>query len=74
VLTARGSDYSHGGPLHAMDFQETYLRTIFGFIGVTDVTFMHCQGVAAGDDAREVQLARSLAMIKGAFADVHATG
>lgn len=50
VLTARGGDYSADGPIHAMDHQTPYLRTVLGFMGLTDVTFIHAQGVAKGDD------------------------
>jgi FMN-dependent NADH-azoreductase len=42
-VTARGSDYSAAGPLHAMDFQEPYLRSIFGFVGITDIDFVYAQ-------------------------------
>ena len=50
VLTARGGDYSADGPIHAMDHQTPYLRTVLSFMGLTDVTFIHAQGVAKGDD------------------------
>ncbi len=42
-VTARGSDYSSGSPLHPYDFQEPYLRSIFGFIGITDIEFISVQ-------------------------------
>jgi len=42
-VTSRGSDYSPGSPSHPYDFQEPYLRAIFGFIGITDLTFIHVQ-------------------------------
>lgn len=42
-ITSRGSDYSAGSPYAAFDFQEPYLRTIFGFIGITDIEFVHAQ-------------------------------
>lgn len=42
-FTARGGDYSAQGPMHAMDFQEPYLRSIFGFIGITDLKFINMQ-------------------------------
>jgi FMN-dependent NADH-azoreductase len=29
--------------MHAYDFQEPYLRTIFGFIGITDIDFIMVQ-------------------------------
>jgi FMN-dependent NADH-azoreductase len=41
--TARGSDYSAGSPLQELDFQEPYLRSIFGFVGITDVDFIRVQ-------------------------------
>jgi len=42
-VTARGGDYSPNSPLHAYDFQEPYLRAIFGFIGITDIEFIAVQ-------------------------------
>ncbi len=42
-ITSRGSDYSAQSPYAPFDFQEPYLRTIFGFIGITDIEFVHAQ-------------------------------
>ena len=42
-VTARGSDYSANSPIHALDFQEPYLRSIFGFVGITDIDFVRVQ-------------------------------
>ena len=42
-ITSRGADYSPTGPMGAYDFQEPYLRAIFGFVGVTDIEFVHAQ-------------------------------
>ena len=42
-VTARGSDYSAQSPGHAFDFHEPYLRSIFGFVGITDIDFVHVQ-------------------------------
>ena len=58
VFTARGGVYSQG-PGAAMDFHETYLRAMLGFIGLTDVTFIHAEGLAMGQDAVEQALADS---------------
>ncbi|GLQ48709.1 FMN-dependent NADH-azoreductase [Dyella flava] len=44
VVSSRGGVYSTG-PAAAMDFQESYLRTVFGFIGATDVEFIRAEGV-----------------------------
>jgi FMN-dependent NADH-azoreductase len=43
VITARGGAYEKGTPSEKFDFQEPYLRHIFGFIGLTDVTFIHAE-------------------------------
>jgi FMN-dependent NADH-azoreductase len=42
-VTSRGGAYGRGSPTAAFDFQEPYLRTILGFIGLTDVTFIHAE-------------------------------
>ncbi|MBT3700599.1 MAG: FMN-dependent NADH-azoreductase [Alphaproteobacteria bacterium] len=63
VLTARGGDYSEGGFMHAMDHQEPYLRTALGMVGLTDVTFVHAQGLAMGDEVRGQAINGALATI-----------
>lgn len=44
VASSRGGVYT-SGPAAGFDFQETYLRTVFGFIGITDVEFVRAEGV-----------------------------
>ena len=44
VVSSRGGVYSTG-PAAALDFQETYLRSVLSFIGVTDVEFIRAEGV-----------------------------
>src|SRR5512141_2414129 len=44
LLLARGGVYRPGNPLETFDFQETYLRSIFGFIGFTDIRSVVIQG------------------------------
>ncbi len=51
-VTSRGSDYS-SQPMKAFDFVEGYLRTIFGFVGITDVTFFNVQPMDMGQDIRK---------------------
>ncbi len=46
VVTSRGGAYGKGTPAEKFDFQEPYLRHIFGFIGLTDVTFIHAENQA----------------------------
>ena len=42
-VTTRGNDYSAGSAMQQFDFQEPYLRSIFGFAGITDISFIHAQ-------------------------------
>lgn len=63
VITGRGSsllDDRYAG----YDHQEPYLRTFFRFLGITDVTFVHAQGVALAADARPGIVARAEAEIE----------
>lgn len=63
VLVARGGVYSKGSPFAAFDFQEPYLRAVLGFIGLTDVTFIHLEGLAMGPQAADANRAKALAEI-----------
>jgi FMN-dependent NADH-azoreductase len=45
LAIASGSVYSEG-PMKAYDFTENYLRAIFGFLGMTDVTVFRAEGTA----------------------------
>jgi FMN-dependent NADH-azoreductase len=62
LFLASGGVYSDG-PYKPYDFQETYLRTILGFIGITDVTVIRAEGLALGADsvAKAVTNARAQA-------------
>jgi FMN-dependent NADH-azoreductase len=44
-VTSRGGDFSANSPLHDFDFQEPYLRAIFGFIGIQDIEFVNAEPV-----------------------------
>lgn len=53
VISARGGMYGAGSPAAALDFQENYLRGVFGFLGVTDVEFVRAEGLNFGPAQRE---------------------
>ncbi len=68
-LVASGGVYSPGTPMAAMNFVEPYLRSVFGFIGVTDTRFVNASGTARlqyGID-RETILQPALASIHAHF-------
>jgi FMN-dependent NADH-azoreductase len=50
VVASSGGVYSQG-PMKQFDFQEPYLRSVLGFIGITDVRVVRVEGVALGDEA-----------------------
>jgi FMN-dependent NADH-azoreductase len=52
VVESRGGLYS-SGPAQVMDSQEPHLRTMLGFVGITDVTFVRAEKLAFGPEARE---------------------
>ncbi|MBY6185630.1 FMN-dependent NADH-azoreductase [Marinobacter hydrocarbonoclasticus] len=49
LISARGGNYGSASPAFAMNHQDTYLRTVMGFIGITEVTTINAEGVAGGD-------------------------
>ncbi|MBC3926898.1 FMN-dependent NADH-azoreductase [Undibacterium sp. CY21W] len=52
VASARGGFYAEG-PLAHMDYQESYLKTFFGFLGINDVHFVRAEGVSKGPQVKE---------------------
>jgi FMN-dependent NADH-azoreductase len=57
VITARGGAYEKGSAKEAFDFQEPYLRHILGFIGLTDVTFIHAENQSRDQAAASLESA-----------------
>ncbi|MBN1794816.1 MAG: NAD(P)H-dependent oxidoreductase [Candidatus Omnitrophica bacterium] len=47
VITSRGGDYGPDSPARTYDLQEPYLRAVFGFVGITDITFINAQPMDA---------------------------
>jgi FMN-dependent NADH-azoreductase len=46
ILVATGGVYQAGSPTASLNFIDPYLRTILGFLGITDVTFVTAGGTA----------------------------
>ena len=61
VVTSRGGFYTGDSPARGMDFQEPYLRTFFGFLGITDVSFIHVEGQGIGGEVAAKGLAHARA-------------
>jgi FMN-dependent NADH-azoreductase len=56
VASSRGGFYGPETPTAFLDHQESYLRGIFGFFGITDVRFVRAEGVNLGPDKREAAI------------------
>ncbi len=59
-ITTRGADYSAGNPLHPFDLQESYLRSIFGFVGITDMQFINAQPMDGTLEMRDAAIAAGI--------------
>lgn len=64
VASTRGGVYSTNPALAGLDHQESYLRTVFGFFGITDVQFVRAEGVAMGDAAKAKALDAAVVTIE----------
>jgi len=64
IVSSRGGIYSGNSPSAVNDFQETYLRQVFAFLGVTDLEFVRAEGVAFGEEQKKQALAAAHASIK----------
>ncbi|MHB1022833.1 MAG: FMN-dependent NADH-azoreductase [Acidobacteriaceae bacterium] len=68
VFASRGGAYSGDSSLNFLDQQEPYLRTFFGFIGLTDVTFIYAENQSRGPEAASASLAKAEAALVEVFA------
>lgn len=60
VIVATGdAGYEAGGPLAELNHVDPYLRTIFGFIGITDLRFVHVGNDEFGGAKLEASLRRA---------------
>lgn len=61
VASSRGGFYGPDTPTAFLDHQESYLRGIFGFFGITDITFVRAEGVNVSADHRKASIAAATA-------------
>ncbi len=59
-ITTRGSDYSSGNYMHQFDFQEPYLRSIFGLAGITDISFINAQPMDYAPEVTKMNLMKAM--------------
>ena len=60
IALSRGNFYGPGAPAAAVEHAESYLRAVFGFIGVTQLEVIVAEGVNVGPEHREKAMTQAL--------------
>lgn len=63
IILSRGGIYSTSEQGQALEHQESYLRVVFGFIGVTKVNFIYAEGIGMGPEGRAEAMSKAEAQI-----------
>ena len=63
IASTRGSVYSGSSPVAALDHQESYLKGVLAFIGLTDITIIRAEGLNLGDETKAAAVAKARAEI-----------
>lgn len=61
VASSRGGFYGPDTATAFLDHQETYLRGVFGFFGITDITFVRAEGLNVSAEHRQAAIATATA-------------
>src|ERR1700741_5233995 len=63
VAVSRGGLYSPGMPAAAFEHVESYLRGVFGFLGVTDLEIVIAEGLQIGPEQREKAMSGAMQVV-----------
>jgi FMN-dependent NADH-azoreductase len=63
VASSRGGLYGPETPTASLDHQETYIRDIMGFFGITDLSFVRAEGLNVSADQRHAAIAAATAEV-----------
>ena len=55
-----------------MDYQEAYLKAVFGFLGITDVKFVRAERLTRGGEIRSQSMKDAQASVQSAVKQSHA--
>ena len=64
VISTRGGHYSTG-PAAVMDHQESYLKAVLGFLGVTDIEIVRAEGLNLSPDSKIEAISEAERTISG---------
>ncbi len=63
IASSRGGFYGPQSPASFLDHQESYLRGILGFLGITDLTFVRAEGLNVSADQRQAAIEAATAEV-----------
>lgn len=69
VISSSGGEYA-SEETRGADFQEPYLRFVFGFIGITDVTFVKAEPMDMGEEMQKQRIKAAQEMAKKVAAQI----
>lgn len=69
VVAAQGGSYPEGSPAHSYDMQTPYLQLILGFMGITDLQFIHADNLMGGEEGRNQAIANAQSALKAAVSN-----
>jgi FMN-dependent NADH-azoreductase len=69
VVASRGGEYLSEDARKG-DFQEPYLRFVFGFVGITDVTFIKAEPMDMGEELQKQRIRDAQEMAKKVAAQI----
>ncbi len=58
IASTRGGAYQDAS-MAGLEHQESYLKGVLGFIGLTDVTIIRAEGLAMGDEAKDAAISQA---------------
>ena len=67
IASSRGGAYGPGSPFEAADFQEKYLKQVFGFLGIMEIEIIRAEGAARDPE----KLAAALTGARQQIAKLH---
>ncbi len=68
VVSSRGGIYSNSEMGQALEHQESYLKVVFGFFGITDVRIVRAEGVNMGEQIKATAFSQAREHIEVALA------
>jgi len=64
IASSRGGFHSEGYPTAFLDHQESYLKALFGFMGITDIVFIRAEGLGISPEVRTAAMDSASAEIE----------